>query len=138
MAVASAGWGLYARKAPVADDIITEMAEPPAALTLVEASAPVASASVASEVAVAEPSLVEPPLVAASASQPAPAPKPVVRNSAAAKKVAPEPAPAPDPYSLRRPLRFDVAFRKLCQYRLQVLLLHIFQNDITARNCRRR
>lgn len=95
MAVASAGWGLYARKAPVADDIITEMAEPPAALTLVEASAPVASASVASEVAVAEPSLVEPPLVAASASQPATAPKPVVRNSAAARKVAPEPAPAP-------------------------------------------
>ncbi len=89
------GLGLYARKAPVADDIITEMAEPPAALTLVEASAPVASASVASEVAVAEPGLVEPPLVAASASQPAPAPKPVVRNSAAAKKVAPEPAPAP-------------------------------------------
>ena len=95
MAVASAGWGLYARKAPVADDIITEVAEPPAALTLVEASAPVASASVASEVAVAEPSLVEPPLVAASASQPAPAPKPVVRSSAAAKKVAPEPASAP-------------------------------------------
>ena len=95
MAVASAGWGLYARKAPVADDIITEVAEPPAALTLVEASAPVASASVASEVAVAEPSLVDPPLVAASASQPATAPKPVVRNSAAAKKVAPEPAPAP-------------------------------------------
>ena len=95
MAVATAGWGLYARKSLVQDDIITEVAEPPAALTLAEASAPVASASVASEVAVAEPSLVEPPLVAASASQPAPAPKPVVRNSAAAKKVAPERAPAP-------------------------------------------
>ena len=95
MAVSSAGCCLYVRKAPVADDIITEMAEPPAALTLVEASAPVASASVASEVAVAEPSLVDPPLVAASASQPATAPQPVVRNSAAARKVAPEPAPAP-------------------------------------------
>ena len=71
----------------MADDIITEVAEPPAALTLVEASAPVASASVASEVAVAEPGL-----RGASAGckllRPSrlPAPKPVVRNSAAANR----------------------------------------------------
>jgi serine/threonine protein kinase len=98
LVVGAAAWWTHGRKAPVEEDIITELAQPAIAPPILEASAPDVVASelqpVASEaVAAASVPAVEASSVSAASAAAQPA-KPTPR-SAAAKKAQPEPAPAP-------------------------------------------
>lgn len=98
LVIGASAWWTHGRKAPVDDDIITEVAQPVVAPPIQDASAPEVVASeplsVASEMvaAASAPATELPPAqVTPAAGQPA---KPTVRNPVA-KKVQPEPAPLP-------------------------------------------